>query len=77
MGRDVLENKDKDQLVTIAQALGIKSVSRLKKAELVDRILEQTGATSGDEVAPAPAPAPAPAGSVAASGDHPASGHHE
>ena len=60
MGRDVLENKDKEQLVTIAQALGIKSVSRLKKAELVDRILEQTGASDGPAAEPAPA-APAPA----------------
>ncbi|MSX22297.1 MAG: transcription termination factor Rho, partial [Actinobacteria bacterium] len=61
MGRDVLENKDKEQLVTIAQALGIKSVSRLKKAELVDRILEQTGPNDGPDAAPAAA-ATSPAG---------------
>ena len=57
MGRDVLENKDKEQLVTIAQALGIKSVSRLKKAELVDRILEQTGPNDGPDAAPTAAAA--------------------
>ena len=40
----VLENKDREQLVTIAQALGIKSVSRAKKADLIGKILEATGA---------------------------------
>ncbi len=41
--RSVLESKDREQLVTIAQALGIKSVSRAKKADLIGKILEQTG----------------------------------
>jgi len=60
MGQDVLEGKDREQLVTIAQALGIKGVARLKKADLIGRILEQTGAGNGD-AAPAPAPSAAPA----------------
>ncbi|MGD9703629.1 MAG: transcription termination factor Rho [Acidimicrobiia bacterium] len=41
--RSVLEGKDRDQLVAIAQALGVKSVSRAKKADLIGKILEQTG----------------------------------
>ena len=40
--QSVLESKDREQLMAIAQALGVKSVSRAKKAELIDKILEQT-----------------------------------
>ena len=40
--KSVLEGKDREQLMAIAQALGVKSVSRAKKAELIDKILEQT-----------------------------------
>jgi transcription termination factor Rho len=49
--RSVLEGKDREQLVAIAQALGVKSVSRAKKADLIGKILEQTGSgpsTGGD-----------------------------
>ncbi len=42
--RSMLEGKDREQLVAIATALGIKALSRAKKAEIVDRILEHTGA---------------------------------
>jgi transcription termination factor Rho len=42
--RSVLEGKDRDQLIAIASALGLKSLSRAKKAEIIDRILEHTGA---------------------------------
>ena len=56
--------------MAIAQALGVKSVSRAKKAELIDKILEQTSApepvakpsaksTAGSTPAPAARPAPA------------------
>ena len=55
MGQDVLEGKDREQLVTIAQALGIKGVARLKKADLIGKILEQTGTGHGD-AAPSAAP---------------------
>jgi transcription termination factor Rho len=41
--RSVLEGKDREQLLAIAQALGVKGVSRAKKGDLIDRILEQTG----------------------------------
>jgi transcription termination factor Rho len=43
--RGALDGKDREQLQAIAGALGLKAVSRLKKAELVDAIL---GATNGD-----------------------------
>jgi transcription termination factor Rho len=42
--RSVLESKDREQLLTIAAALGVKAGSRTRKAEIIDKILEQTGA---------------------------------
>ena len=48
--QSALEAKDREQLVAIAGALGVKSASRAKKAELIEMILEQTKPT---EVAPA------------------------
>jgi transcription termination factor Rho len=41
--KSVLESKDREQLIAIAQALGVKSVSRAKKADIIQKILEQTG----------------------------------
>ena len=41
--RSVLESKDREQLLAIASALGVKATSRAKKADIIDRILEQTG----------------------------------
>jgi transcription termination factor Rho len=59
--QSVLESKDREQLMAIANALGVKSTSRAKKADLIQKILEQTGAVSAPE-APSPAPAaPQPA----------------
>jgi transcription termination factor Rho len=40
--QSALEAKDREQLVAIAGALGVKSASRAKKAELIEMILEQT-----------------------------------
>ncbi|MGA1389026.1 MAG: transcription termination factor Rho [Ilumatobacteraceae bacterium] len=40
--QSALEAKDREQLVAIASALGVKSASRAKKQELIDMILEQT-----------------------------------
>src|SRR5262249_17266603 len=37
----VLESKDREQLLAIASALGVKANSRTKKGDIVDRILEQ------------------------------------
>ncbi|MFT4774346.1 MAG: transcription termination factor Rho [Candidatus Azotimanducaceae bacterium] len=60
--QSVLESKDKDTLLEMAKALGVKAPARLKKSEIIDKILETTGPSS----APAPkAAAPAPAAKVA------------
>ena len=44
--QSMLESKDKEQLLAIAQALGIKTTSRAAKATLIDKILETTGGGS-------------------------------
>ncbi len=44
--KSALESKDKDQLIAIAEALGVKASARSSKATLVDQILEKTGATA-------------------------------
>ena len=47
--QSVLESKDKDQLLAIAKALGLKASARNKKAEIIDQILTTTGSeSSGD-----------------------------
>jgi hypothetical protein len=51
--QSMLESKDKEQLLAIAQALGIKTTSRAAKATLIDKILETTSGGSHDAVAPA------------------------
>ncbi len=63
--KSVLEGKDREQLMAIAQALGVKSVSRAKKAELIDKILEQT---STPEPVAKPAAKPAPVAKASSSG---------
>ena len=55
--QSVLESKDKEQLTAIAQALGIKTTARQKKADIIVKILESTGAfqspsTNGSGSAP-------------------------
>jgi transcription termination factor Rho len=64
--RSMLESRDREQLLAMASALGLKATSRLRKAELVDRILEATGvlpvaggSSNGDGNGRAKAPAPA------------------
>ncbi len=61
--RSALEGKDKDQLTQIAKALGVKGISKLKKADLVSRIIDATGgdapaAPAGDNGAAPTADAP-------------------
>jgi transcription termination factor Rho len=51
--RSVLESKDREQLLAIAGALGVKATSRAKKADIIAKILEQTGAAGGGD-APEP-----------------------
>ncbi|MGH9110934.1 MAG: transcription termination factor Rho [Acidimicrobiales bacterium] len=53
--RSALERKDREELATIAQALGVKPPSRARKAEIVQLILELTGVESsapGDATEP-------------------------
>ncbi len=52
--QSVLESKDKEQLLAIAKALGLKATARTKKADIIGQILETTGpsGTNGN-VAPA------------------------
>ena len=49
--QSVLESKDKDTLLEMAKALGVKATSRLKKSDIIDKILDTTGSS---ESAPAP-----------------------
>src|SRR6478672_4811360 len=44
--QSVLESKDKDQLLAIAKALGLKASTRTKKSDIIDMILETTGSGS-------------------------------
>ncbi len=46
--RSALERKDREELTTIAQALGAKPPSRARKAEIVQLILELTGVETGE-----------------------------
>ncbi len=60
--QSMLDSKDKEQLLAIASALGIKTTARASKATIIDKILETTGAgPSAAPSAPAPAPAAEPA----------------
>ena len=61
--QSMLESKDKDQLLAIAQALGIKTNARAAKATLIEKILETTGVGS----APTGGSTPAAGGSSASS----------
>ena len=45
--RSQLDGKDREQLTAIASALGLKALSRLKKAELVDAIVNAAAAGNG------------------------------
>jgi transcription termination factor Rho len=42
----MLESKDKDTLLEMAKALGVKANARLKKSDIIDKILETTGHAS-------------------------------
>ena len=54
--QSVLESKDKDQLLAIAKALGLKASARNKKAEIIDQILTTTGSESGGDGQSTPVP---------------------
>ena len=46
--RSVLESKERDELHAIAQALSVKTTTRTKKADIIDRILKATGVGPAD-----------------------------
>ena len=48
MERSVLEKKDRDELQSIAVAMGGKPGSRARKADIVDLILQLAGVTPAD-----------------------------
>ena len=52
--RSALERKDREELTTIALALGAKPPSRARKADIVQLILELTGVESSGGEADAP-----------------------
>jgi transcription termination factor Rho len=71
--QSMLESKDKDTLLEMAKALGVKANARLKKSDIIDKILETTGHASASSAPPvgngaggdaAAAPAAAASGSV-------------
>ena len=47
--RSVLERKERDELHTIAEALGVKPGSRTRKADLIDQILRAAGVDVGSD----------------------------
>jgi transcription termination factor Rho len=47
--RSVLEGKERDELNAIAQAMSLKTTTRTKKADIIDRILDATGVTTNGE----------------------------
>ena len=75
--QSVLESKDKTQLIQIAEALGVKATTRLKKADIIGQILAKTGGGNGAAAgtpapaAPASAPASAPTESAVEPADEP------
>jgi transcription termination factor Rho len=71
--RSALERKDRDELHTIATALGGKPGSRAKKADMVDLILELAGVTpASGSVSPDSSSSPDSSGASGSSGDSPA-----
>ncbi len=46
--RSQLDGKDREQLSEIASALGVKSISRLRKADLVEAIVNATAGSAGN-----------------------------
>src|SRR5690349_15396724 len=56
--RSVLAGKDRDELHTIAGAIGVKAATRMRKADLIDAIL--AAANGGEPAAETPEPAAKP-----------------
>jgi transcription termination factor Rho len=67
--RSQLDGKDREQLSEIASALGVKSISRMRKADLVDAIVSATAGANGRSATKAEAPARRKVRSTASGGD--------
>ncbi|MEC7174381.1 MAG: transcription termination factor Rho [Actinomycetota bacterium] len=52
--QSVLETKDKDQLLAISKALGVKVTARSKKADIISAILATTGGSSAGDATDQP-----------------------
>lgn len=53
--QSALESKDKEQLLAIAKALGLKATTRTKKSDIIDQILGSAGpAPAGAADRPSP-----------------------
>src|SRR5438477_4863963 len=50
--RSVLERKERDELATIAEAMGVKAGARTSKANLIGQILREAGIETDDEEKP-------------------------
>ncbi len=74
--QSILESKDKDTLLEMAKALGVKVNARLKKSDIIDKILDTTGPSSAPtpapsvEVAPTEPSAPPASSASSTNGDH-------
>ncbi len=66
--RSQLDGKDREQLSEIASALGVKSISRMRKADLVDAIVAATAGANGASEKKRDAPARRKVRSTAAAG---------
>src|SRR3954462_13430280 len=82
LSRAKLEQKDRAELAAIVEAMGGKATSRVKKADLVELVLQLAGTAAPPpapelrrEVTPAPAPAKADATSPASPDDGDAFGN--
>ena len=51
--RSVLDGKDREQLHTIAGAMGVRAATRMKKADLIDAILDAANGNGGEAAASA------------------------
>jgi transcription termination factor Rho len=67
--RSVLERKERDELHTIAEALGVKPGTRTKKADLIDTILRAAGVEAAPEGGEEEKPKRAPRARKAATAD--------
>src|SRR5919202_946922 len=68
--RSVLERKEREELATIAEAMGVKSAARASKATLIDQILTEAGVEAPvEKPRRSRARTQAPSGNGAADGD--------